>query len=112
MNPERFQQIKDLFEAALDLESNERKAFLDEKCRDDPTLRKEIEDMLAADTRSEKLLESLIPKNLPKNRSTDRLIGTRLGQYKIQRIISSGGMGTVYEALQEKPRRTVAVKVM
>jgi len=36
----------------------------------------------------------------------------RIAQYRIKRAIASGGMGTVYEALQEKPRRTVAVKVM
>ncbi len=36
----------------------------------------------------------------------------RVGQYHIKRAIASGGMGTVYEAVQEKPRRTVAVKLM
>jgi len=36
----------------------------------------------------------------------------RIGQYRIKRAIASGGMGTVYEAVQEKPRRTVAVKLM
>lgn len=36
----------------------------------------------------------------------------RIGQYNIKRIIGSGGMGTVYEAMQEQPRRVVAVKVM
>jgi serine/threonine-protein kinase RIO1 len=36
----------------------------------------------------------------------------RIGHYHVRRVISSGGMGTVYEALQEHPRRTVAVKVM
>jgi len=36
----------------------------------------------------------------------------RIGNYSIKRTIASGGMGTVYEALQEKPRRTVAVKLM
>ena len=39
-------------------------------------------------------------------------IPKRIGQYSIKRAIASGGMGTVYEALQEKPRRTVAVKLM
>lgn len=42
------------------------------------------------------------PTSLPK----------RLGQYHIKRVIATAGMGTVYEATQEKPRRTVAVKVM
>ncbi|MHC4217201.1 MAG: serine/threonine protein kinase [Planctomycetota bacterium] len=36
----------------------------------------------------------------------------RIGHYHIRRIIGGGGMGTVYEAMQEHPRRTVAVKVM
>ena len=36
----------------------------------------------------------------------------RIGGYVIRRVIASGGMGTVYEAVQEKPRRSVAVKVM
>jgi len=37
---------------------------------------------------------------------------TRIGHYAIQSVIASGGMGTVFKAIQESPRRTVAVKVM
>ena len=40
------------------------------------------------------------------------LIGTRIGRYKIKRVIGSGGMGTVYEAIQEQPRRRVAIKML
>ena len=36
----------------------------------------------------------------------------RIGPYRIKSVIAAGGMGTVYEATQEHPRRTVAVKVM
>jgi len=36
----------------------------------------------------------------------------RIGQYRITRLIGSGGMGAVYEAVQGNPRRTVALKVM
>ena len=42
----------------------------------------------------------------------DRLVGTRVGAYTLNRVIAAGGMGTVYEATQEQPRRTVAVKLM
>ena len=34
----------------------------------------------------------------------------RIGPYKIQAVIGQGGMGTVYRAVQESPRRPVALK--
>jgi serine/threonine protein kinase len=37
---------------------------------------------------------------------------TTIGRYQIRRLIGSGGMGAVYEAVQDQPRRTVALKVM
>jgi len=36
----------------------------------------------------------------------------KIGQYHIKRVIASGGMGTVFEALQENPKRPVAIKVI
>jgi len=36
----------------------------------------------------------------------------KIGQYQITRVIASGGMGTVFEALQENPKRPVAVKIV
>ncbi len=43
---------------------------------------------------------------------SDPVLPKRIGQYSVRRQIASGGMGTVYEAMQEEPRRVVAVKVM
>ena len=40
------------------------------------------------------------------------LTGRRIGRYLIERVIASGGMGVVYLAQQEEPRRPVALKVM
>src|SRR5262245_11384005 len=39
------------------------------------------------------------------------LIG-EIGSYRIVRLIGEGGMGAVYEAEQQRPRRTVAVKIL
>ena len=36
----------------------------------------------------------------------------RIGPYRVKRVLASGGMGVVYEAEQENPRRMVALKVM
>ncbi|MBT4529606.1 MAG: protein kinase, partial [Phycisphaerae bacterium] len=44
--------------------------------------------------------------------SADPMIGKTIGSCTIKRIIGSGGMGTVYEAIQENPRRRVALKMM
>ena len=42
----------------------------------------------------------------------DSMVGKEVGRYTIRRVIGSGGMGTVYEAIQQSPRRTVALKMM
>ncbi len=36
----------------------------------------------------------------------------RIGHYAIRSVVASGGMGTVYKAVQENPRRVVAIKIM
>ena len=41
-----------------------------------------------------------------------RPIPERIGNYRIIRLLGEGGMGAVYEAEQDQPRRTVALKVI
>ena len=42
----------------------------------------------------------------------NELLGTRIGAYQLQRLLGAGGMGIVFEAMQDDPRRAVALKVL
>ncbi|MCE9632121.1 MAG: serine/threonine protein kinase [Planctomycetia bacterium] len=54
----------------------------------------------------------LTPKPKVRAQRVDPLLGMDLGGVKIVSLIGEGGMGRVYEALQERPSRSVAVKVI
>jgi serine/threonine protein kinase len=51
--------------------------------------------------------------NWPADQSADAALPhLRIERYQIKREIDSGGMGVVYEAIQDQPRRSVALKLM
>lgn len=54
-----------------------------------------------------KLVEQGSAEQLP-----DPIIGMRIGDVTLTRLIAEGGMGRVYEGLQTNPSRAVAVKVL
>lgn len=45
-------------------------------------------------------------------RESDSALPRRIGGFEVVRRIGAGGMGTVYEARQERPERSIALKVM
>ena len=101
-----FSRLRRVVEAALDLPPEAREAYVREQLADDPALVEEALGVLAA-TADESFLQG---ERSPPGR--DPLLGSRLGRYEIVRVLGSGGMGTVYEARQDAPRRTVALKVL
>src|SRR5262245_49711884 len=58
MTPERRQQIERLFEAALELEEQNRAAFIEEACGGDESLRREVEALLAHKEKPEGFMAS------------------------------------------------------
>ncbi len=105
----------ELFQAALDLDEDTRSEFLDRECAGRPDLRSRVEELLAADERAAGFLETPFPLGALLAEAKDpaaALVGRTIGAYRLLDIIATGGMGVIFEAEQEKPRRRVALKVL
>lgn len=112
MDMDRWHRIKEIFRNALMRKPEARDAFLEKECAGDQALRKEVEALLRSHDESGDFMELPSgPRVLPDEQEEQFCTG-RIGQYFIRKPISSGGMGTVYEAVQENTQRTVAIKVM
>ena len=72
---ERWLAVDRIFDAAMDLPPGERTGFLDATCAADPTLRREVERLLAADAREAVFLD----------RPVDEILG-EMETGKLQRI--------------------------
>lgn len=119
--PDRWRLIQPLLEEALDLPPERRGPFLDQACGQDARLRSEIENLLQSDSDAGAFLGAPIDLSalaLEAGEETDSAwdptapAGTSIGPYRVLREIGRGGMGVVYEAQQERPRRPVALKVI
>ena len=131
MNEQSADRIQELFDQAVALPLDERPAFLAGACPNDPALRAEVESLLACDAGfthggggDGELKSPLVlapapwtsggdaPERDHLTLSPSHLVTMRLGHYKVLRRIAEGGMGAVYEAEQDNPRRPVALKVI
>ena len=115
MTSERWEQITEIYHSALELETAERKAFLDEHCADDEALRREVESLLLADAEaggfiSEPVIKDIAPLLETENETLPA--GKQLGHYKIISKIGAGGMGEVYLAKDSRLNRSVAIKTL
>ena len=108
MDPEHWRKVDRLCQSALKIDESRRMAFLDEACGGDPALRQEVASLLAhAHTDSflaGPALETAAQPFCP--------AGTAIGRYRLLRPLGQGGMGVVYEAEQDQPRRVVALKLI
>lgn len=121
MTPERWHQVEEIFQAALDLKPGERELYVADACADDPTLRQEVESLLSQHESAGDLLEEPIYGRTGMNAletlatdDVDPMIGRRLGAYRIEREIGRGGMGAVYEAIRvdQEFQKRVAIKLV
>ncbi|MHC4092312.1 MAG: tetratricopeptide repeat protein [Planctomycetota bacterium] len=120
MSNDRADKAREIFFDAVELPPDERLDLLDERCGDDAGLRHEVDSLLAHHlmARQRMPVPSLAKAVAPMVQSVEPEAraesdsSRRIGRYDVRRALASGGMGTVYEAVQDHPHRLVALKVM
>jgi Serine/threonine protein kinase len=115
MTPERWQQVKQIFQSAVERPPAERAAFISSACADDAELRSEVESLISSLEQAGKSLQAMAADaatELLANRSTDSIVGKQIGHYKVSSLIGRGGMGEVFLALDTTLGRKVALKLL
>ncbi len=114
MSPASWRDVRRILEQALDLAPTERARFLDGACAADSELRSRVDRLLAGEPSAPTLTNPDVRAPLERALEGPHAIaaGASIGSYRVTRVIGAGGMGTVFEAVQEQPRRTVALKVI
>jgi len=115
MKPERWQQLNDLFQAAVEMEPARRAEFLDQACAGDEPLRKQLKSLLASDAvtwdlMEQPALEAAAPLLIDDEPRLNP--GEHIGHYEILNLIGTGGMGEVYLARDQKLNRKIALKLL
>src|SRR6476646_10104668 len=115
MNAERWQRVNDLFHLATERAREERAEFLEQACRGDKSLCREVKSLLTSHERTENFIESPAFEVAPELLVSDRagaLVGELIGHYRIESLIGIGGMGEVYLARDEQLGRKAALKLL
>jgi len=101
----RHERVDEVFLHAETLDEAARESYLAEVAMAEPTIAERVREMIATSAR--------MPKSfLGGTDGARRSMPDWVGPYRVVREIGRGGMGVVYEAEQQSPRRRVAVKLV
>jgi len=115
MTPERWRQIREVLHQAVELPPQERCAYLDRACAADPSLRPEVESLIASyEEVGDSMEEPALVLSAPTSPKEDAMAGRQLGVYKLVKRVGQGGMAAVYLAVRADGefRQQVAIKLI
>jgi serine/threonine protein kinase len=109
---DRWREIESLYHFASALKPEQRQAYLESACRDDETLRSEVESLLANNDLAAGFLETDQTESPGELAEVAVPAGERIGPYSVLEFLRAGGMGEVYKARDTRLERTVAIKFL
>ena len=115
MTPERWQQVKEIFDSAIKYLPEHRAQFLSQACRGDEDLRSEVESLITSHEKEGSFIDEpayYAAADLLANPKSELPTGDSIGNYQALSFISRGGMGEVYLAQDKRLSRKVALKLL
>lgn len=115
--PDEWKQVKDIFQAAIELPAERRRAFIEKESEGNATISSEVEELLGSHEEIGDFIAApmfTVIKDHVFDENSQPLIGTQIGLYKIEKELGRGGMGAVYLATRTDGEfdRKVALKLI